>query len=304
MAGCLKPMYAYIDPFEKTANGKNKIHFMKAVSGCKPESLFGYEVITLPCGQCIQCRLARSRRWAVRLMHELKSHEKSAYITLTYNDENLPSDHSVHVRDFQLFMKVLRRHHPECQIRFFHCGEYGEQSFRPHYHAIIFGYDFPDRVFKRFNFRLKDVNGDPIQYYTSAELEKLWGRGNVLIGDVTFESCAYVARYIMKKVTGKAVSEEGYKVPVVRLDESGEYVRCYSDTDTDWLGNPVPLERVVEPPYVTMSRKPGIGYEFYMKYFRDMYPRIFALILVVRSPDHPLIMIDYMSEIFPQPLMR
>ena len=171
-------------------------------------------------------------------------HDKSCFITLTFNEEELnkrDNPGSVDVRDFQLFMKRLRKKHKK--IRFFHCGEYGEQNNRPHYHALIFGYEFPDRYLWQTRNKQK--------YYRSEELEKLWPYGHVVIGEVTFTSCAYVARYIMKKQKGKNAEEHYHN------KETGE---------------------IIEPEYCTMSRKPGIGYEWFKKYKTDVYPNDYCII--------------------------
>lgn len=186
--------------------------------------------VKVPCGQCIGCRLDRSRSWAVRCVHEAKSHEENSFITLTYSNEHVPGDNGLCFRDFQLFMKRFRKR-VRIPIRFYHCGEYGENFGRPHYHALIFGYSFPDKVLWKYN------NGQGL--YRSAELEELWPYGYSSVGDVTFQSAAYVARYIVKKITGK-IAEDHYKG------------RC--------------------PEYTTMSRKPGIGKKWIMKYLSDVYP--------------------------------
>ncbi|UOF78714.1 replication associated protein [Microviridae sp.] len=194
--------------------------------------------LDLPCGQCIGCRLERSRQWAVRMMHEASLHLDNCFVTFTYAPEHLPRDLSLNKRHFQLFMKRLRK---RCgKVRFFHCGEYGETTGRPHYHAILFGFDFPDKVF---------YSGDgENRVYTSELLDELWGFGECKIGSVTFESCAYVARYILKKVTGDA-AEQHY----LRCDEFGE---AFSIT----------------PEYVTMSRRPGIAYEWFRKFGNEVFP--------------------------------
>ena len=189
--------------------------------------------VELPCGQCSGCRLERSRQWAMRCVHEAQLHEDNIFITLTYDNEHLPYGGSLYYRDFQLFMKRLLVHadrhlkrHPG--IRFYMCGEYGENFGRPHYHAVMFNYDLPDK--KLF----KMERGNPL--YTSEILSELWGKGLTSVGGVTFQSAAYVARYIMKKVTGDA-AEDHY----TRIDpETGEV-----------------FERV--PEFTNMSRRPGIG---------------------------------------------
>jgi len=194
--------------------------------------------LTLPCGRCVGCRLERSRQWATRCLHEASLHEENCYLTLTYDPVHVPANGSLVVRDFQLFMKRLRKHLGNRKVRFFHCGEYGDKNKRPHYHALLFGYDAPDRKFYR-----NGESGFPV--FTSEELFGLWGLGNVFVGDVSFESAAYVARYIMKKVTGDPAAEH-YKG---RL-----------------------------PEYVTMSRRPGIGTGFYQKWKHEIYPDDFVVV--------------------------
>lgn len=154
--------------------------------------------IKIPCGQCIGCRLDYSRQWAVRCVHELQSYDRSAYITLTFNKDSLPSDRSVRVRDLQLFFKRFRKEISPNRIRYFACGEYGDENQRPHYHAIIYGYDFPDKYPCGVN-----KQGDTL--YTSPFLSQVWPFGYNWIGNVTFQSCAYVARYILKKQKSKDV---------------------------------------------------------------------------------------------------
>jgi len=208
---------------------------------------------TIACGQCIGCRLERSRQWAMRCVHEAQLHDRNVFITLTYNDLHLPRDNSLNLDHFQRFMKRLRFHFSGRIIRFFHCGEYGEKYGRPHYHAIIFNLDFEDKKLWSIS------NGQKL--YTSPTLDKLWSDpdsgqplGFATIGEVTFESAAYVARYVMKKVTGP-MAENHYS----RLDENtGE---CYQ----------------IKPEYTTMSRRPGIGKGWYDKYKTDVYPSDFVV---------------------------
>ena len=196
----------------------------------------------VPCGQCIGCRLERSRQWAIRCMHEASLHPINCFITLTYSPEHedrlriaLPDRETGEIlgrglnlnkRDFVLFMKRLRKKFGE-GIRFFHCGEYGELLSRPHHHAIIFNHDFADKKVWKQN------NG--VVLYRSAMLEELWPYGYSSIGAVTFESAAYVARYVTKKINGDMA-------------------------DSHYNGR--------EPEYVTMSRRPGIARGWYEK-FKD-----------------------------------
>lgn len=148
----------------------------------------------VPCGQCIECRLKRSRDWAVRCMHEASLHKDNRFLTLTYADAFLPRDGSLDRRAFPLFMKRLRK---ACgSVRYFHAGEYGEENGRPHYHALLFGLRFGDEEVCG-----ESRGGHPV--VQSARLSALWPFGFSQLGTVTFESAAYVARYCVKKVTGE-----------------------------------------------------------------------------------------------------
>lgn len=207
---------------------------------------------SIACGQCIGCRLERSRQWAIRCVHESQLWDDNCFITLTFSPEALEkrsNPYSVDVRDFQLFMKRLRKQFGS-NIRFFHCGEYGEKYRRPHYHAALFNFDFADKVL------FSEVNG--YRLYTSEALSRLWPFGFSTVGTLTFESAAYVARYITKKLNGeKAESTLHYKV----IDyDTGEIV----------------AERV--PEYTTMSRRPGIGKQWFDKFKSDVYPEDFVVI--------------------------
>lgn len=185
---CFHPLKAWRGR-KRGPSGKTAIVF-------KQEDSCGVEV-TLPCGQCIGCRLERSRQWAVRCMHESQLHEDNCFITLTYSDSYIPASGSLVKRDFQLFCKRLRKR--VGSFRFFHCGEYGESLQRPHYHACIFGLDFFDK--KLYTER------DGIKLYESPLLNEVWGLGFATVGALTFESAAYVARYCVKKVTGEGADD-------------------------------------------------------------------------------------------------
>lgn len=197
--------------------------------------------LTVPCGQCIGCRLERSRQWAVRMMHEASLHADNCFVTLTYSNEHLPPYGSLVKADFQKFMKRLRKEIAPARVRFFHAGEYGDRLGRPHYHVCLFGYGFPDKV--EFTRR----GGHPV--YRSRLLERVWPYGLSEIGSLTFESAAYVARYVTKKVTGQA-AEDHYCIADA---ESGEAV-------------------MLQPEYATMSRRPGIGARWLEKFSDEVYP--------------------------------
>jgi len=103
--------------------------------------------IELPCGQCIGCRISHSKQWAMRCVHEASLYDNNCFITLTYNPENLPPDCGLIKSDFQKFMKRLRKSYPSNKIRYYQCGEYGDKNNRPHYHALLFGFNFDDWVY-------------------------------------------------------------------------------------------------------------------------------------------------------------
>ena len=152
--------------------------------------------IFVPCGKCFECRVRRSIEWSYRIVMESRLHEKNCMVTLTYNDENLPEDSSLYYRHFQLFMKSFRKAIAPQKVRFFMSGEYGERRSRPHYHVILFGYDFPDRYFFRY-----DNKKTPL--FRSPFLESLWEYGFSSIVDVTPEVAKYVANYLQKPPKGR-----------------------------------------------------------------------------------------------------
>lgn len=194
--------------------------------------------------------------------------EKTSFITLTYNPENLPPRGSLNHRDFQLFMKRLREYlyriHGINRVAFYMCGEYGENFSRPHYHLILFGFDFThDRVIQ------SRKRGNVL--YQSETLNKLWGHGFASIGAVTYQSAKYCARYVMKKITGDRAKDH-YK----RVDtETGEIYK-------------------IDPEYQKMSLRPAIGRGFFEAYNEDIYPDDFVVIdgKKVRSPRY----YDYLLE--------
>lgn len=192
--------------------------------------------VNVPCNRCIGCRLEYSRQWAGRIMAELQTSDSGIFVTLTYRDEELiygGQSHGILVPDhLQRFWKRLRKYFGGRSIRYFACGEYGDKSRRPHYHACIFDVDFPDKKYHSF----KDGN----YLYTSATLDRLWTHGMCTIGDVTFESAAYVARYCLKKRMGNTK---------VTYDEEG-----------------------ITPEFARMSRRPAIGAKWYERFHKDVFP--------------------------------
>lgn len=199
--------------------------------------------LEVPCGQCIGCRLERSRQWAVRIMHETQLHERASFLTLTYDDDHLPDDGSLRKKDLQLFCKRLRKR--VGRFRYYACGEYGERTKRPHYHMVCFGYCPAD------GFPIRE-GANPLYY--SAELEEIWGHGMTSFGAVSFESAAYVARYCVKKVTGRGAAE-AYKSVDVRTGEVSS----------------------VLPEFSLMSLKPGVGLGWFDQFGSDVFPGDFVI---------------------------
>lgn len=256
-------------------------HIQKAAGKIPPRPP-NYKDIPLPCGKCTGCKLERSRQWAVRLMHEAQLHKKTSFVTLTYNDNHLPTAGATsqslvapdvrlglprqldrharasdaHARnqeeaaslskaDLQGFTKRLNedvRRKSGKGVKYYACGEYGDLKGRPHYHIAIYGENFAeDRQYWKAS-----QSGNPL--WRSSRLTRLWPHGDADIGDLTFESAAYIARYIMKKITGTK-SHDHYR----REDKEGrEY----------WL----------TPEFNVMSRRPGLAREWFMQNKGDVYP--------------------------------
>lgn len=156
----------------------------------------------VPCGKCLGCRIDYSREWANRMCIELDDNPKAIFVTLTYNNANLPRSElgypTLNKRDLQLFFKRLRKACSGRRIRYYVAGEYGPKTLRPHYHAIIYGLsltDFDDLVYRGHN----ELNQP---YYTSPRLASIWSHGFILMSDVSYKTCAYVARYVLKKHYG------------------------------------------------------------------------------------------------------
>lgn len=233
--GCDSPLTAYRSQELNPATGRYGLTFNSK------NSLSGTP-IKVPCSKCIGCKLERSRQWAVRCQHESQMHSENCFLTLTYDREHLPVDFSVHPRVMQLFFKKLRKLIAPKRVRFFLGAEYGDLNLRPHYHIILFGHDFSDKIW----FERTEAGED---LYKSKTLTALWGNGMAVIGQVTFKSAAYTARYSTKKITGPKASDF--------------YLREHPDHHF--------IVRV-RPEFGLMSRRPGIGQTWFDKYKSDVYP--------------------------------
>ena len=203
----------------------------------REDGLAGSE-LQLACGQCIGCRLEYSRQWAVRMYHEAQLHDENSFITLTYDDDHLPFGNTLLRDELSRFMKRLR-YYTGANLRYYGVGEYGEETYRPHYHACLFGWAFPDREHWRTEKGYK--------YYRSPTLERAWKLGNSELTDFTFDTAAYCARYITKKITGDDAQQHYERVDL----DTGEIVE-------------------VLPEYARMSLNPAIAKEWWEKFGKSV----------------------------------
>lgn len=249
---CNRPLPAYRSAGGAVSIGRGP----GKASNAEPGLSSSQAMMELPCGRCNGCLKDRSRSWQLRIMHEASLYDSNLFLTLDYDPEHVPRSCSLEYPHFQAFMKALRKEvrgvdrspTGKRPVRFFCAGEYGGQFGRPHFHAILFNALFKDQV------RL--FNGT----YRSSQAERLWGRGQVVIGTVTPRSAAYVAGYTLAKVHKRS---------------------------TYWSGADDPYEDVVNvstgeltkrrPEFCEMSRRPGIGAWWFMKYGRDLFPHDFAV---------------------------
>lgn len=210
-----------------------------------PELLKEYpQSIKIPCGKCRGCRAQKARAWADRMVLELDHSKKAVFLTLTYNDEHVPCRFdqttgqavlTLNKRDLQLFFKRLRKRFPDNEIRYYACGEYGSNTHRPHYHVILYGLGLED--IEDLKFHGQNELGDPF-FISETFANDIWKNGFCYFSNVSWKTCAYVARYVKKKDLGLV---------------SDEYV-----------------ERVLEPEFSVSSRNPGIGL-YYPKEHPDCF---------------------------------
>lgn len=229
--GCAQPLVAYRSK-EIGPTGKRGITFNRNAS-------FSGIPFEVPCGQCMGCRLEHSRQWAMRCMHEKQMHANNVFLTITYDDKHLPFGGTLVRRDPQLFLKRMRKMYGK-GIRFYGCGEYGELSRRPHYHFILFNYAADDKKFYK-----RTKSGEDL--FTSAAIQRVWPFGFNVVGDVSFKSCAYVARYVTGKFKGDNAKEH------------------YMSVTTD--GEVIDLL----PEFSMMSRMPGIGSTWFAEFGEHSY---------------------------------
>ncbi len=215
--------------------------------------------LEVACGQCFGCRVDHRLMWSIRIIHEASmhlDHHGNSWATLTYrspssctdeqyrNGQYVPQDYSLRPSHVSDFIRSLRRGNPDHRIRYFYCGEYGDDNERPHYHICIFNHSFDDQ------YLWKDDEG--LYTYTSESLQKHWPWGFTTVAELNLRTAAYTAGYAFKKITGKRAIEH--------------YLRCDENGEAYWL----------MPEYIRMSTgrgKPsGLGASFYEKYTSDIFP--------------------------------
>lgn len=201
----------------------------------------GFEFLKLPCGKCLDCRLGYAREWSHRCVVESLSYLDNYFLTLTYDDRFLPVENeftgeilthaTLRPSHIRLFMHDLRQYYKRKYnfdgIRFFVAGEYGDKTFRPHYHMLVFNLPLSDLCFYK-----KSGLGD--LYFNSPLLDSIWKKGFVVVGRLTSQSASYTARYCLKKTKDLYFNE------------------IYDD-----LG--------IVPEFTNCSRRPGIGYAWFEK---------------------------------------
>lgn len=237
---CKKPL----DVFQNTRTGQV---LMKRPTDGTP-----FVPIKLPCRLCMPCRLNYKADRTIRMVHELQEYLHSYFLTPTYSDDKIDPNYNLRHRDMTLFIKRLRKRKSEAgnkDIRYAYCGEYGAQTSRPHYHAIFYGVEINDLVFHS-----KNNNGDI--FYTSEEINRIWGLGEVLISEANETTCGYVASYMQKDATGD----------YTKVDEKGKPKPYYMDTLDRETGEVKRVER--ERPFMRFSTSGpyrGLGYRWYQK---------------------------------------
>ena len=204
--------------------------------------------VPIPCRKCIGCRIDYGRQWTVRLMHEAQMQtEDSVFITLTFDDKHLSKDGSIQVSAMQQFHKSLRQLLSPIKYRHYTIGEYGDKYGRPHYHSIIFGHDFPEKVKHKYLTKYSDW------MYTSELLTNCWGNGYCTIQPLVRARAAYITGYVTKKLNGPKAAEYKGKTPE----------------------------------FANMSNQPGLGNSWFLKFYKDLFPSDFVILDGKRFPMPP-----------------
>ena len=222
---CYAPLKGYLSR-ERSTSGKRQVVF-------SPSAGYVDRKVEVACGSCRGCRADHAKQWQLRCIHEASLHERNSFLTLTYNDENLPVGGTLRHSDFQKFMKRLRKYIAPQRVSYYMVGEYGGRIGRPHYHCLLFGYDFDD---KKIAQRKKSYT-----VYRSDTLGKIWTNGFNTVGEVNAKTAGYCTKYMVDKYTNKDPEE-------VKKYYGGRM-----------------------PPYAKMSTRPPIGKEWIRRYGAESY---------------------------------
>lgn len=242
--GCFDPVIAYMHKTKWTEEGKHIVFFSE------PFDSENYEQIEIRCGRCLGCRMDYSQMWAARMTHEAAYHKNNWFLTLTYNDEHLPMRERINTETGELqtsktlvkghvqeFIKRLREKYTldkqeETRIRYYACGEYGPKGGRPHYHLAIFNAPI-------VSLEKVGVGAKGSSLYTSPEIERLWNKGFITIGELTPASAGYIARYMLKK-------------------QKGDDKKYYEEEN-------------IQAPFTLQSTMPGLGFQYYDEHKEEIY---------------------------------
>lgn len=237
----------------------------------------GIETQKIPCGKCIGCRLDYSREWANRGFLEAKCWKDNYFVTLTYDDMNLPTQewldtddegnytrsirHPLIPEDFTKFMKKLRKELGN-GIRFMGCGEYGTEGKRPHFHIILFNAKLPKESF----YKPRIINNE--MYFQNTIIEKCWKKGLSNVSEASWNNIAYTARYITKKINGDMETEHydeyGNVKEFFRTSRNGGIGKFYYDAHKN--------EIYKNDEIIVKNRQGAVSYKP-PKYFDDMYEK-------------------------------
>lgn len=214
--------------FTKTLPSKS--HFLKIIAhNTSDKRSLSSKLIRVSCGGCLSCRLKKATEWSVRCVHQYStSNQVGCFLTLTYSPENLPKGGVLVRRHIQLFIKRLRKHlygNAGGPLKYFCCGEYGDKNLRPHYHLVIFGYDFPEGRDRLDSYMRSSSSNCRVRVRNNSLLSRIWPHGHYVIGDLTYESAKYVASYSLKKSVGRLTQVNGVK----------EFIGCSIGLGKDWL---------------------------------------------------------------------
>lgn len=255
---CFQPIKAYQKTFWHLDSSPIEHEREKKLTFKKPSDMKYYREIEIPCGHCLGCRLDKANDWAVRATLELNEHKENCFITLTYAKAPETDKHHMTLKkkDFQDFIKRLRKN-TGIKLSYIAAGEYGPQTHRPHYHAIIFGYWPKDS-------KLAGISKTQIEYFNSQELSKTWNKGWVTIEKANYNSIAYVTRYTQKKAGIQAEKRKytGEIEPVLKVDERyGELYQTFKKKfkieKIDKYGR--------EKEFILTSKRPAIGINGFIK---------------------------------------